>query len=155
MKKLIIILLFACSVLNAQDYSYQKPKWKHTEAAITIGANIAAIAFDAMGDSYNDSGRKELGHFLNAASVAVLVARPFMSEMDRKSWGWYAASYTFIRIGAFDPIYNATRGLPLGYTGTTSLWDQGIQSLKAPDGWKLAFQGLYLVVGIAIPVNEL
>ena len=159
MKKSLIILFLSCSVLFGQYNPYQsnliQREWKHKEAVITIAANIACITLDAMGDSFLDSGKKELGHFLNAASVSVLVARPFMSKMDIKSAGWYVSSYILLRMGSFDPIYNATRGLPLGYSGTTSIWDQGWQSVKAPDGWKLAFQSLYFTVGIAIPLNEL
>ena len=159
MKNLIVILLLSCSILSAQYNPYNsepiKHEWKHKEAAITIGANILAIGFDAMGDAYMDEGCKELGHFLNAASVGVLVARPFLSHMNRNEWGWYVASYITMRISIFDPIYNITRDLPIGYIGTTSNWDKGLRKISGPGNWLLGYRCLIFTVAIAIPLNEL
>jgi len=157
MRTLLTILLLTCSVLVSAQYNpYQKPveqEWRYKEAAITIAFNIATVALDAMGDAYNDMGRKELGHFLNAGAIGLFVIRPFVGDIRKLNAGWYVSSYLFIRMGSFDPIYNATRGLPLGYSGVSSFWDQGWQ--RQPDSWKLAYQGLFFTVGFFIPINQL
>ena len=153
MKKLFSILLLTCAILAQAQYNpYQKKEWKYKEAAITLATNLAAITLDAMGDAYNDMGKKELGHALNAASVGTLLVRPFLSDMNGNA-GWYISSYILLRMGCFDILYNQVRGLPIGYSGTSSFWDNTWN--KHPDSWKLAYQSLYFTVGFVIPIKEL
>ena len=74
--------------------------------------------------------------------------------MDKDNWWWYAMSYVSLRIGLFDYSYNITRGLPLGYIGSTSTWDKAMQQV-APPGNQLFVRGIFLTIGIVIPINEL
>jgi len=165
MKKLFsIVLLTICVTTNAQYNPYkieqEKQTWKHKEAAITLACNMAAIALDAMGDGYLDRSKvepgnryAERGHMLSAASVGVLLVRPFLSDMSRTDWGWYISSHILLRMGSFDHFYNAARGLPFNYIGSTSYWDRFWSN--SPPAWKLGFQSLYFTVGVAIPIKEL
>jgi hypothetical protein len=54
----------------------------------------------------------------------------------------------------FDPVYNLTRGLPVTYIGTTSLWDKGLQKLAPPEGF-LFGRGVSAIAGISLPLNNL
>jgi hypothetical protein len=52
----------------------------------------------------------------------------------------------------FDVSYNVTRGLPLNYTGSTSITDK----IYNKGGGQPTFpRMLGLVVGISIPINEI
>jgi len=146
MKKLITILLLVITV------SAQAQRFDYKESLKAIGIITTSIVFDAMGDAYNDSGSKVLGHSLNAASVGILVASPFILKIPTYKWGWYAASYIGFRVALFDPIYNVTRGLDINYIGDSSLWDKSLQ--KQDPNWIMAARGLCFTVAISIPIKE-
>lgn len=110
---------------------------------------------DAVGDGFNDDGQKVIGHAMNAASTGILVASPFILNVKKENWGWYAASYISLRIGMFDTAYNLTRNLPPGYVGNSSIWDKAVSATESPDNWLLMGRGFFLTVGIMIPINEL
>jgi len=166
MKKLFsILLLTLCVTISAQGYNPyttapEDRPWKYKEAAITLATNLAAITLDAMGDAYLDRSKvepdnryAERGHMLSAASVGVLLVRPFLSDMDRSDWGWYVSSHILLRMGSFDHFYNMARGLPFNYIGSTSYWDKFWSN--SPPSWKLMYQSLYFTVGFVIPIKEL
>ena len=146
MRKLITILLIVTCLSVQAQYQDRSEAYK---ALAIIGTSII---LDAVGDGFNDSGSKVLGHSLNAASVGILVASPFILKIPRHKWGWYAATYVTMRIAIFDPLYNITRGLPIGYVGDSSLWDKSLQ--KQDPNWLLAGRGLCLVVSISIPLKQ-
>jgi hypothetical protein len=123
------------------------------EGLKVIGVYTASIIFDAMADAQRDEGNKPLSHALEAASVGVMLASPFMIDYDKSKWGWYLASYVSLRVSLFDPTYNLSRKLPLNYVGTTSGWDQGLQ--KVPDHFMVFSRGVAFLVGVTIPINEL
>lgn len=148
MRHLISILLIAFC-LNCFGQ-----KQDRTEAYKALAVIGASILLDAIGDGYNDSGSKVLGHSLNAASVGILVASPFILKIPCYKWGWYFASYVTMRVAIFDPVYNLTRDLPIGYVGDSSLWDRAINSTKSPPGWIMAGRGLCFMVSITIPLKE-
>lgn len=143
--KLFIILLAIPFVLNAQ--------WYKSESVQTLAVFTTSIVLDAVGDGLNDNGQKVAGHFCQAASVGTLLAGTFL--IDSEGWGWKVASYVSLRIAIFDPIYNTTRGLPLGYVGDSSMWDKALRATDSPDSWITAGRSLFFVVGISIPINEL
>jgi len=147
-----IILILATLSISAQEY---KKEWRYKEAAKTIALYSASIILDAVGDGYNDSGNKVLGHSLNAVSTGLLVASPFILDADKHNWGWYAASYVSLRVGLFDMSYNATRGLPLQYVGNSSIYDKTVAATKSPDSWLFAGRTFCLFIGVVIPINEL
>jgi len=163
MKKLILIILTALSIsVSAQDYNPYiqdltpiEREWKHKEAVKTIALYSASILLDAVGDGLNDDGSKVLGHALQATSTGLLVASPFILDVHKYNWGWYAASYISLRIGLFDNAYNITRGLPMGYVGNSSLWDKAVDQTKSTEGWIIAGRSFFFLLGFTIPINEL
>lgn len=167
MKKIIIIISILAVSLNniAQEYNpYRtnqvKQEWKHKEAVKTIAVYSSSIILSAVSDGLNDGiigdkSYKTLGHALNAASVGILLASPFILKADRHNWGWYAASYISLRIALFDMTYNTTRGLPMQYVGNSSLYDKTLAATKSPDSWLFAGRSLFFIVGISIPIKEL
>jgi len=165
------MLLAVCPiVVNGQDsYDYKdaiynpykvesptnlKSNFDRSRAITTIGFYTASVALNAMGDAYNDEGNKALGHSLNALSIASLLVEPIITEPEREEWLSRIASYTFIRYGTFDYIYNATRGLPLTYIGNSSISDKIMRKFKAPDNFFVIPKTLSLTVGFAIPLNH-
>jgi len=78
-KHLYILLLLTFSFttygqndLNKSIKEVRKNQW--TRLALYTGS----VVLDAVGDAQNDQGNKELGHALNAASVASLIAIPVL-----------------------------------------------------------------------------
>src|SRR6056297_3250259 len=71
-----------------------------------LGIFASSILLDAVGDGLNDRGDKVWGHGLNAASTGVLLASPFIIDIELEKWRWYAGSYMLMRIGLFDFTYN-------------------------------------------------
>jgi len=148
MKRLLTILLFITLIadLSAQD--------RIPESVKVISVYAGSIILEAVGDGLNDDGQKEWGHLCNALSAGVLLASPFIIDYEKNKWGWYLTSYVCLRISLFDPIYNASRGLPLTYIGSTSFWDKSLQQLAPPDGL-LFGRGVTFVIGVSILINEL
>jgi hypothetical protein len=108
---------------------------------------------NAAGDALNDKGEKVWGHSLRAASIAVLLINPLITEVQREDWLPYVLQYVLIRFAVFDYTYNATRGLPMGYTGNTSHYDKLMQ--KVPNGFEAWSKSIFLTVGITINLREL
>jgi hypothetical protein len=147
MKNLTIILLLVSMNVSGQ--------WYKSEAFKAVTLYSASIVLGAVGDGMNDNGQKVGGHALNAVSTGLLVASPFILDVDKHNWGWYAASYVSLRVGLFDMSYNATRGLPLQYVGNSSIYDKTVAATKSPDSWLFAGRTFFLSIGIIIPINEL
>ena len=161
MKKLLVIsLLLTSQILSSQtslDYDFNPVKVKKgiPESVKVIGIIASSVILEAIGDSKYDAGQKEIGKLYQAASVGILLASPFLLDIDRKKWGWYFASYISFRVALFDPIYNLTRGLPIGHIGTTSFWDAGMEKFNPPLGAQMWGRSMFLIVSISIPINEL
>ena len=60
-----------------------------------------------------------------------------------------------MRMALFDPAYNITRGLNMGYVGNTSYWDKGIQMFDPPQGMKIWGHSVVFIIAITIPINQL
>jgi hypothetical protein len=160
MKRMIVLLLVLIAIQADAQYledcfKYKKPfkQSKIPESVKVITMFAGSIILDAVGDGLNDDGVKTWGHVCNAASTGVLLATPFVIDYERSKWGYYLASYTFLRIALFDPSYNLTRDLPVTYIGNTSFWDKGLQKMAPPDGFLMG-RGFSLMVGIAMPIKE-
>ena len=165
MKKLSVLigLILSCQILTGQiktDYellSYDftpievKRNW---EPVKIIGVIAGSIILEAIGDAKYDTGDKFQGKLFQAASVGLLVASPFILNIDRKKWGWYFASYLSFRIAGFDFIYNGIRGLPIEYIGTTSAWDRGLQKFNLSKMGRIWGSSMFLILAISIPINE-
>jgi len=147
----IILLCFTLSV-NAQ---YQKRIDRITipEPVKVLTIFTASILLDAVGDGLYDNGQKTWGHSLQAASTGLLLVSPLFLNMDKDNFWWYLASYVSLRIAFFDYTYNITRGLPLEYRGSTSLWDKTINEFNPPS--TMWHRSVFLTIGIVIPIKEL
>jgi hypothetical protein len=144
MKKLLTILLLLTALsANSQE-------WKNYTR---IGLTTSSVVLNAAGDAMMDEGEKVWGHSLRAASIAVLLINPLITEAQREDWLPYVLQYVFIRFALFDYTYNATRGLPMGYTGNTSMYDKAMQ--KVPNGFEAWSKSIFLTVGITINLREL
>ena len=152
MRLLTIILLFVTITVNAQ---YQKRIDRITifEPVKVITIFTASILLDAVGDGLYDNGQKTWGHSLQAASTGLLLMSPLFLNMDKDNFWWYLISYTSLRIALFDYTYNITRGLPLEYRGTTSVWDKTLNELNPPS--TMWHRSMFLTIGIVIPIQQL
>ena len=165
MKKLILItvLILTCQILAEQiktdyellSYDFTPVKvQRNWEPVKIIGIIAGSIILEAIGDAKYDTGDKFQGKLYQAASVGLLVASPFILNIDRKKWGWYFASYLSFRIALFNPIYNITRGLDYGYIGSTSGYDKLLGHFNPSKNLQMWGQSIFLVLAISIPINE-
>ena len=97
--------------------------------------SILQTTLDATADALMDSGQKEAGHIMQAATVASFVIEPGFIKYD----SWYDVGIKSVmlvgaRVLLFNLTYNAVRGLPLGYHGTTSYYDKFWNQQPVP-GW--------------------
>ena len=153
------------SVIN--DYAVTMPhkigfKHSHKETYKSLALNMSAIALEAIGDGLLDQGRQEgntnkmvWGHSLQAASVGTLLMKPIIQDLNTNEWISDIVSYTFLRIGTFNAIYNMTRGLPIHYIGSTSLYDKLLTEVNNPAELYLFMNGLAITVGVSLPINDL
>ena len=126
-----------------------------SKGAKVLGVFVGSILLDAAGDALNDEGEKVWGHTLNALSTGVLLASPFILDMEFRDIGWYIVSYLSLRVALFDPMYNITRGLDPNFIGSTSGWDKALQKLNPPDHMMYFGRAIFLGVGVTIPINEI
>lgn len=171
MKKIFLILLFLIPFLcnaqfNKSDAFYFTPykevsftmtpvrKSRIPESVKVITVYTLSIALNAIGNGLDDDGHKEWGHACTAMSYGLLLATPFIFNVDKSNWGWYIASYVSLRIALFDPIYNSVRDLPIGYYGDSSVSDQFLQWTQPPTGLQMFGRVIFLGIGISIPINE-
>ena len=165
MKKLILIiaLIMTCQILTCQiqthpiiqyDFNPVKVKKGIPEPVKVILIFSSSVILEAIGDAQYDNGNKEIGKLYQAVSTGILLASPFLLDIDKKKWGWYFASYISMRVALFDPVYNLTRGLPMGYIGNTSYWDKGVRAFSPTEGMKIFGHSVVFIFAISIPLNH-
>jgi len=142
MKKLLTIILLGCVLSSsAQD-------WKRGLAIASY--HLGTVALGAVADGLYDDGNKEWAHTLHAAEIGAVIGGPFIFKVQKSEALSYILSYGFIRLSMFDTFYNSTRGLPVLYNGTTSLYDKSMNTI--PPHGKAWIKSWSLVVGFAIPI---
>ena len=143
------------SELSLKVDSYQRPGWlkKNARPLGIIAYNIGTVALGSVADGLYDEGHKEWAHALHAVEVGALISGPFIFNIKLNEAGWYIASYASMRLALFDLGYNATRGLPALYNGSTSWYDQ-IMS-KVPEHGRAFIKTIAFTVSVSIPINEL
>ncbi len=178
MKKLLTILafLFTMTVIQAQlsydppnlfevmnfstpiAWEYDKPvaqmtfMEKNWRGAAAVLWQIGTVAAGGLGDGLMDNSNKNWGHALRAVEVGMLISGPFVFDLDRRdTWAWLS-SYGFIRLGMKDGFYNVSRGLPLGYVGTTSQYDKLMRGV--PEHGRYFIKSISIVAGVAIPIKH-
>jgi len=121
MKSLFSIFLFCLTLtLSAQN-------WKKGIAVASY--HIGTVALGAVADGLYDNGQKQWSHALHAAEIGAVIGGPFVFHVQRSEALSYILSYAFIRLSLFDSFYNATRDLPVLYNGTTSIYDQSMNTI--------------------------
>ena len=152
--KLTFILLFICSITFGQvrqnTFIDRIP-----EPVKVLTIFTASIVLDAVGDGLYDSGDKTAGHAFQAMSTGILLTSPIFLNMDKDNFWRYLVSYVSLRIAIFDYTYNATRGLPLSYTGTTALTDKVWGKFNPGAGHLWFPKTIFFTLGVVIPINEL
>ena len=101
MKYLTIILLLISFNLSGQ---YNNDRYK------VIGMSCLQTVSDAIGDGLMDSGHKEAGHLVNAATVGLYVIEPAFITYDSWNVTLKAISLVGARLLLFNVTYNLTRG---------------------------------------------
>ena len=153
MKYLPIILLFISFNLSAQyPTEYVKPKLVIPDEYKVITMSMLQTVADATGDALMDTNRKEWGHVMQGATVALFVIEPALIKYD--SWGDVtikAVSLVGARLLLFNFTYNLVRGLPYGFIGTTSGYDKFITS--QPDNFVWG-KTVFITMSFAITLNE-
>ena len=150
MKRFLIILLaFVTITVTAQPNSEfikaRRTTWKKT--ALNMGISLASIALEMTGDALYDMGKEEgnlnkmqWGHALQATGYVTLLTIPLL-DVSAKDIPVIAVNYICLRFATADMFYNATRGLPLGYVGRVSAYDNIVNQFPP--------HGLYWTKGIA------
>lgn len=157
MKKRILIYLFLylfIGITAQQSYSTNKYviyEKKKSDKWIPIALFATSIALDATGDAFNDNNQKLLGHSLCALSVGTLLVSPFITTYYKDKWWVYLISYTTIRAGLFNPIYNTTRGKPLFYRSDSDLFDKALKDIPPEP----TFHVWNFSIGIILPLTLL
>jgi len=107
---------------------------------------------DATGDALMDTNRKELGHVMQGATIGLFVIEPALITYD--SWadvGLKSLSLIGARLLMFNVTYNLVRGLPYDFVGTTSYYDQFVNS--QPDKFRWG-KGVIIIFSFAITLKE-
>ena len=157
MKTLLTLTLILLSqVVYGQrlQYNFEHHYKKIPESVKVITVIASSIVFEAVGDACYDNGNKVAAHILQATSTGILLASPFLLDFDRSKCGWYFLSYLTFRVALFDPIYNLSRGLQVGYIGSTSYWDKGMETFAAPGIMQLWGRSVVLTFGISITLDK-
>jgi len=183
MKKLLISIIFILSFIlaHSQDFyvapryypvqqeialdwsadeavslnSYQREGWlkRNARPLGVIAYHLGTVALGSVADGLYDEGHKEWAHALHALEVGALISGPFIFKIKLREAGWYIVSYGALRFATFDLGYNAVRGLPALYNGSTS-WYDNVMS-KVPDHGEAFMKTISFTLGVSIPINEL
>jgi hypothetical protein len=150
MTKLIsILLLILCLNIQANDTVYHR----NYNGIKTAGLFTLAVVLNGVGDGLNNNNQKPIGHLCNAGSIATLLAIPLLTDVNKRKWYYYLASYTLIRVSLFDFSYNIANGQKLNYIGNTSYTDKFWN--KQPIQGYNVFRSVSIVVGVRMSINEL
>ena len=139
-----ILLLTLCVSMSAQN-------WKRGLAV--VGYHTVSIAMGAIADAKYDMGYKDLSHILHGGEIAMVASGPFVFGLERRDALPYLLSYCFLRFSFFDSFYNMTRDLPLLYNGTTSGYDDFMNTI--PPHGRAWYKSISLIVGFSIPIKHL
>ena len=95
---------------------------------------ILSIFCKASGDALSQTGHKLWGHPLQLVSSVALVALFILALIAKPDYTneqivLIALSYFALRFFLFDYTWNLFAGKPLGYIGTTSLYDKLIRHI--------------------------
>ena len=152
MKQVISIILILVSLNSFGQNPYNVDR---SDTYIALALVTSSIVLDAMADGVRDNHTNlVLSHSLEAASILPLLLSPFLLDLKDYQWASYLCTYVTMRIAIFDPVYNLTRGLPIGYIGDSSSWDRTIKQMTGPgQSWLLGARSLSFVVAISIPIK--
>lgn len=153
MKYLISILLLFVTLnsFSQTELNFKPEKQQNNERLIRLGMFTSSIILNAVGESQNNHGNKDIGHLCTAASYGIVLSIPLIINVDKSKWYWYILEYASLRFALFDYAYNISAGLPLNYHGNSNYYDRVMNNNES---WYIA-KGLTFTLGIAIDINEL
>ena len=146
MKRITIILVLLLVVLGTSAQNWKK-------GLAVASYHVGTVALGAIADGMKDNGNKHWDHALHAAEIGAILGGPFVFRLDRHNSLAYVLSYAFIRLSLFDSFYNMTRDLPLLYNGSTSKYDDVMNTI--PNHGKAWIKSWSLIVGFTIPIYEI
>ena len=120
----------------------------YSQKLVRYGMFAASIVANGIGDGMNDKGKnKVLAHGFKAASVGLLLTTPLILKEKQKPLP-YITSFILLRYAVFDASYNAARGLPYNYTGTSSVHDNTLARVpkSVVTGSKILSLGLSIYI---------
>lgn len=85
---------------------------------------IACISAGSIGDALNDTGKKNAGHLLEAAEMALALLGATIFGVTTETLIAYLSVYIGLRIALFDILYNVAAKRPILSMGTSNIWDR-------------------------------
>lgn len=122
---------------------------------------LVTVLIGATGDALDASGTQTWGHLLGAVELLLMAGVCFLFEGDSfkqyvKNFLLILLTYMFIRIFAFDYMYNLVRGNSLSYLGGHNWWDMWwSEVVKIPPYGLLFVRSVFLIAGCSIPFKYL
>ena len=130
------------SKYRAVNFNIAKAKKQKLVPWKVTGIAVFATVTEAIGDARFDEGDKIQGKALQAISLGShFLYIPVMKNSDA-NWLLVPLVEACWRFILFDAVYNLTRGLPIGYIGSTSYFDKGLQVFAPPDGMRMFANGV-------------
>lgn len=144
----------SCIIPNTLSHHTYKPVIDVKSNLTVYGLMLGSILLDASGDAMMDSGNKELGHLLNAGSIACLLTIPIVKKIELKQAPWYLAGYIGLRFTFFDITYGSVHpDVNYLHQGTRSYYDQFINRWSAES--LLFVRGLTFVASFDIIMKRI
>ena len=114
---------------------------------------LTQITTEMTGDALFDMGHKQWGHALQTTSFLTAFSYGFIIDTKKQWWYCDLAAYTLLRFAVGDLIYNAVRGLPVTYIGSTSTYDRFMSTIDQGDGFLLPRAGA-LTISVCILIRN-
>ena len=155
MKKLLVLILFLTSQIVTSQMSYEFSRKQHfwNEAKIA-GIMIGEVTLSAISDGLYDNGYKLESKVIELVAKGLLAYGVREIIIQQGDFGRALVKYVGFRVSLYDFSYNITRGLPLGYIGTTSIWDKARQEFNPPSGMQYWSHSVYFTFSLTFPINQ-
>ena len=125
------------------------------EARIVALLLLIPVMVDAVGDALRLRDKLVLHHIMEVLHIGCWISLWGMFGFDM----WYVAFYILGRIILFDIVFNLSAGLPIGYVGSTSIYDSLLRLFgdwvkQHPANFAFITRALALVVWVALFIRS-
>lgn len=114
---------------------------------------LSLLSLVVLGATADAVSSPTLSHTLQAVEVGGLLVVGLALDLKRRDIFALLITYICFRIVFFDYSYCLVAGLPLGYHGTSSLWDNFLSQF--PWHGLLFARAVILIVGVSIPFKHI